>query len=62
LISDQKHNRPEAIVDGEGLIAALGLIDIQINGGFGLDFTADPSAIWEVGSQRMTLPVDASKD
>jgi N-acetylglucosamine-6-phosphate deacetylase len=26
-----------------------GLIDIQVNGGWGHDFTADPTSIWEVG-------------
>lgn len=30
-------------------IEAAGLIDLQINGGWGHDFTADPASIWEVG-------------
>ncbi|MGH8913205.1 MAG: N-acetylglucosamine-6-phosphate deacetylase [Acidimicrobiia bacterium] len=30
-------------------VIAPGLIDIQINGGWGHDFTADPASIWDVG-------------
>lgn len=29
--------------------AAVGFVDIQVNGGWGHDFTADPSSIWAVG-------------
>jgi N-acetylglucosamine-6-phosphate deacetylase len=32
-------------------VSAHGFIDVQINGGWGHDFTADPSSIWEVGRQ-----------
>lgn len=42
-----------AITDMTGLIAAPGLIDLQINGGYGDDFTNDPGSIWRVG-QRLT--------
>jgi len=34
-------------LDGERVSA--GFVDVQINGGWGHDFTANPSSIWEVG-------------
>ena len=40
--------------DGAG-----GFIDIQINGGWGHDFTADPSSIWEVGRHLPATGVTA---
>lgn len=32
-----------------GVVTTGGFVDIQVNGGWGHDFTADPSSIWEVG-------------
>lgn len=39
------------VMDASGMIVAPGLIDVQINGGFGRDFTQDPTTIWEVGAR-----------
>lgn len=36
-------------VDRGSQTVAAGLIDLQINGGWGNDFTSDPASIWEVG-------------
>jgi N-acetylglucosamine-6-phosphate deacetylase len=39
------------VLDAGGLTAVPGYIDWQFNGGFGHDFTADPTSIWEVGAR-----------
>src|SRR5437763_3763062 len=43
----------------DDLLLAPGFIDLQINGAFGCDFTADPSTIWDVGRQLPRYGVTA---
>ena len=43
------------IFDAAGLLVVPGYIDIQINGGFGHDFTQNPETIWDVGARLRLL-------
>ena len=47
----------DTTIDARGLFVVPGFIDLQINGGFGHDFTNDPSSIWEVGRRLPTTGV-----
>jgi N-acetylglucosamine-6-phosphate deacetylase len=38
-------------LDGDGLLLTSGLIELQINGAFGHDFTSQPESVWEVGAR-----------
>lgn len=46
-------------VDATGLLVAPGFIDLQVNGGFGHDFTADPATIWSVAAELPRYGVTA---
>lgn len=47
------------IIDADGLIAAPGLIELQINGAFGKDFTQEPDTLWEVARELPRFGVTA---
>jgi len=39
----------DSTLDAGGLIVAPGFVDLQINGGFGIDLMTDPDGIWDLG-------------
>ncbi len=46
-------------LDVAGRRVAPGLIDLQINGGYGLDLATDPTAVWELGRRLARTGVTA---
>ncbi len=46
-------------IDGTHLYLSPGWIDLQVNGGFGHDFTVNPDAIWNVAAQLPRLGLTA---
>jgi N-acetylglucosamine-6-phosphate deacetylase len=47
------------VLDATGLMVVPGFVDLQINGGFGCDFTSAPETIWFVGSSLARTGVTA---
>ena len=47
------------VIDAAGLFLVPGFIDLQINGAFGHDFTADPTTIWLVAEKLPRYGVTA---
>jgi N-acetylglucosamine-6-phosphate deacetylase len=41
----------DRVVDGSDMAVESGFVDLQVNGGFGHDFTADPGRIWDVAAR-----------
>jgi N-acetylglucosamine-6-phosphate deacetylase len=39
------------VVDATGLVISPGFIDLQVNGGYGLDLSADPARLWDLGKR-----------
>ena len=58
-VKDVKCPAGAELIDAAGLILALGFIDLQINGAFGDDFTADPATIWRVAEKLPRYGVTA---
>ena len=48
-----------AVLDATDLVVAPGLIDLQVNGAAGVDITAEPERLWEVGSELVRHGVTA---
>lgn len=54
-----EHARSAVRPGGRMATELPGFVDIQLNGGFGYDFTTDPHSIWDVGSLLPRLGVTA---
>ena len=40
----------EAVIDGDGLLAVPGFIDLQCNGAVGIDLASEPERLWELAA------------
>jgi N-acetylglucosamine-6-phosphate deacetylase len=59
LSSADRPAHADATLDAAGLILAPGFIELQVNGGFGLDLTSDPGSIWQLGARLVEFGVTA---
>ncbi|MGH7357484.1 MAG: amidohydrolase family protein [Candidatus Rokuibacteriota bacterium] len=61
IVSASGRARPSEAnrLDASGLLVVPGFVDVQINGAFGNDFTADPGSIWRVGARLPASGVTA---
>jgi N-acetylglucosamine-6-phosphate deacetylase len=55
----QRGNDDVDVIDADGRRLLPGFIDLQLNGGFGWDFTADPATIWAVAARLPRFGVTA---
>ena len=47
------------VIDVSGRLLAPGYIDLQLNGGWGCDFTSDPNSIGQVARELPAIGVTA---
>jgi N-acetylglucosamine-6-phosphate deacetylase len=55
----RERERGAPAFDASGLSVVPGLIDLQVNGGLGRDFTLEPDSIWRVGGRLVRAGVTA---
>src|SRR6516225_9645320 len=53
------NGRQGRVLDADGLVIAPGFVDLQCNGGHGIDLTSEPSRIWELAGQLPRYGVTA---
>jgi len=58
-IPEPGHVVSGSVIDATGLLVCPGFIDVQINGGFGHDFTGNPESVWDVGERLPASGVTA---
>ena len=45
----QEDPEDTAVIDASGLVVSPGLVDLQVNGGYGHDLQDDPRVVWDLG-------------